>query len=147
MGWKGNKGKVNKRKVVHSYSEIMTATLQEELRRIGKPKLPGKNWIYGLLHWHPDLNLKWPSGLNPKCAQNFNPTVVKNHFLKLGKLIQDNDIPWKNIYNMDEKGIQLGGGRKLDNTKFLFGKEQQIHVKIQSTDLELVTIIESISAV
>lgn len=70
--------------------------------------------------------------------------MVKNHFQKLSKLIQENDIPWENIYNMDEKGIQLGGGRKLDNMKFLFGEEQWIHVKIQSADLELVTIIESI---
>ena len=46
----------------------MSATLQEELKKIGKPKLPGKNGIYGLLH-HPDINLKRLSGLNPKRAQ------------------------------------------------------------------------------
>jgi hypothetical protein len=120
--------------------------LQERSKKSGKTELPGINWAYAFLLRHPELKLKRLTGLDPKRAQNFNPTVVSNHFTKLGKLIQEKDIPWENIYNMDEKGIQLGGGRKLDNTKYLFSMEQRIHVKIQSADLELVTIIETIGA-
>jgi Tc5 transposase DNA-binding domain/helix-turn-helix, Psq domain len=124
----------------------ISLTLREEAKATGKACLPGKNWTYGFLLRHPDLKLKRPTGLDPRRAQNFNPTVVKTHFQKLRKLIEENDIPWENIYNMDEKGIQLGGGRKLDNTKYLFGNEQRIYVKIQSADLELVTMIETIAA-
>ena len=47
---------------------------------------------------------------------------------------------------MDEKGIQLGGGRKLDNTKFLYSRAQCNHVKLQNADLELVTTIECVGA-
>ena len=47
---------------------------------------------------------------------------------------------------MDEKGIQLGGGRKLDNTRYLYSREQRNRVKLQSPDLELVTTIECIGA-
>ncbi|EDR03047.1 uncharacterized protein LACBIDRAFT_307607 [Laccaria bicolor S238N-H82] len=49
-------------------------------------------------------------GLDPKRAQAFNYTALNDHFVKLEKVIKDNDIPWENIYNMDKKGIQLGGG-------------------------------------
>ena len=47
---------------------------------------------------------------------------------------------------MDEKGIQLGGGRKLDNTRFLYARAQRNHVKLQSADLELVTTIECVGS-
>ncbi|KAJ4486602.1 hypothetical protein C8J55DRAFT_424560 [Lentinula edodes] len=30
----------------------------------------------------------------------------------LSNYLKDNNIPWENVYNMDEKGVQLGGGRK-----------------------------------
>lgn len=124
----------------------ISSILQERSKESGETALPGQNWAYAFLARHPELKLKRPTGLDPKHAQNFNPTVVSNHFTKLGQLIRENDIPWENIYNMDEKGIQLGGGRKLDNTKYLFSAEQRIHMKIQSADLELVTIIETIGA-
>ena len=51
-----------------------------------------------------------------------------------------------NVYNMDEKGIQVGGGRKLDNTKFLYTGGQCICVKAQNANLELITAIECVSA-
>lgn len=47
---------------------------------------------------------------------------------------------------MDEKGIQLGGGRKLDNTKYLYSRIQRDRVKMQSANLELVTTIECVGA-
>jgi hypothetical protein len=72
-------------------------------------KLPGKTWIWRFLKRHPEVNLKKGSGLDPKCAQAFNYPEVKVYFEKLMKVIRENDIPWENIYNMDE---QLGGGRK-----------------------------------
>jgi hypothetical protein len=33
--------------------------------------------------------------------------------------VEENKIPWRNIYNMD-KGIQMGGGRKGTHTKYFF---------------------------
>ena len=47
---------------------------------------------------------------------------------------------------MDEKGIQLGGGRKTDNTWFLYSQEQSVRLKIQGGSLELITVIECVSA-
>ena len=49
------------------------------------------------------------------------------------------------MYNMDKKGIQLGGGRKLDGTQYLFAWDQQNCVRTQNTNLELVTTIECVA--
>jgi len=88
-------------------------------------KLPGKTWIWRFLKRHPEVNLKKGSGLDPKRAQAFNYAEVKVYFEKLMKVIQENNIPWENIYNMDEKGIQLGGGRKGDGQKYFISHEER----------------------
>ena len=124
----------------------ISTLLQEKRMRTGNIHLPARNWIYAFLARNPELQLKRPTGLDPKRAQNFNRTVVKRHFQLLGDFLDTHNIPWENVYNMDEKGIQLGGGRKLDNTRYLYSREQRNHVKLQSPDLELVTTIECIGA-
>ena len=143
MGMTGHP--ISKESLRVKVSEISTL-LQEKRTRTGKRHLPARNWIYGFMARNPDLELKRPTGLDPKRAQNFNPTVVKRHFQLLGDFLEQHNIPWENLYNMDEKGIQLGGGRKLDNTKFLYNRSQRNRVQIQSADLELVTTIECIGA-
>jgi hypothetical protein len=47
---------------------------------------------------------------------------------------------------MDEKGNQMGGGRKNPGTKFIFSAEDSDRYRIHSDNLELVTIIECVSA-
>ncbi|KAF7343027.1 DDE-domain-containing protein [Mycena venus] len=51
------------------------------------------------------------------------------------------DIKSKNIYNMDEKGIQLGVGDKI---RVLVDRDQKAIQKIDSSNRDLVTIIECI---
>ena len=51
------------------------------------------------------------------------------------------------IWNMDEKGIQLGGGRKDGRKKFLnLEEKRQNRYKLHSDNLELVTVLECVSA-
>ncbi|KAF8179835.1 hypothetical protein BJ912DRAFT_981946 [Pholiota molesta] len=47
---------------------------------------------------------------------------------------------------MDEKGIQMGGGRKQSSKKFYYLKAQKQRYRISSDNLELVTILECVSA-
>ena len=47
---------------------------------------------------------------------------------------------------MDEKGIQLGGGRKNNGRTYMYFRDQRNQYKISSDNLELVTVIECISA-
>ena len=73
-------------------------------------KKPSHSWIrWFLKHW-PKIQLGKPSNLDPKHAQAFNHPVVGKHFDLLLEIIQKHEIPVENIYNMDEKGCQQGGG-------------------------------------
>ena len=47
---------------------------------------------------------------------------------------------------MDEKGVQMGGGRKGTCTKYFFSCDDKMKYKLQRDDLQLVTIIEAICA-
>ncbi|EGN93341.1 hypothetical protein SERLA73DRAFT_64001, partial [Serpula lacrymans var. lacrymans S7.3] len=77
----------------------------------------------------------------------FNRNIVQDFFEKLDKVLKENEIPWENVYNMDEKGIQLGGGRKSNGHHFFFSRDGRQNYKIHGGTLELVTVIECISAV
>ena len=59
---------------------------------------------------------------------------------------QRGGIPPEHIWNMDEKGIQLGGGRKNSGKKFLYFRKSKERYQISSDNLELVTVLECISA-
>ncbi|KAF8993039.1 hypothetical protein BDZ89DRAFT_911548, partial [Hymenopellis radicata] len=49
--------------------------------------------------------------LDKSRARALNPTVVKDFYQTLKQVLDEYDIPPENIYNMDEKGIQLGLGK------------------------------------
>ncbi|EGO20109.1 hypothetical protein SERLADRAFT_373548 [Serpula lacrymans var. lacrymans S7.9] len=110
-------------------------------------KIPGKHWHYRFISRNPSLVLRKPQKLDPKRAKNFNRTVVADYFAQRKQL---NDmyggIPPEHDWNMDEKGIQMGGGRKGDGTKYFYNRKQKGSYRISDDNLELVTVIECISA-
>ena len=75
--------------------------------------MPGKNWYHQFEKHCEEVHSSEPGNLNPKRAQNFNPTNVA-HFYNLLKSIFDTypNLPLQHIWNMDEMGLQLGGGWK-----------------------------------
>jgi hypothetical protein len=106
-------------------------------------KHPSKTWIQKFLKRHA-LKLKTAGrrcGLDPKRAQAFNYTAVHAHFELVKETIEENNIPWRNVYNMDEKGIQMGGGRKGTRTKYFFAADDKMKYKLQSDELQLMTVI------
>ncbi|KAJ7026495.1 hypothetical protein C8F04DRAFT_966364, partial [Mycena alexandri] len=76
----------------------------------------------------------------------FNFTTVQKHFALLQDTLDNdgNPIPASNIYNFDEIGIQIGGGRKGSGEQFFYGTNDLSKYKISSEDLELVTILETV---
>ena len=74
---------------------------------------PSNWWIKLFLLRHPDMVLRKTSGLDPKRAQAFNRNVVDEYFTKLIGVVNKHNIPWEQVYNMDEKGCQRGGSRRL----------------------------------
>lgn len=108
---------------------------------------PGKHWHRHFIKRHPELKLGKASGLDPNRAHNFNEPTMK-HYFQLRQEVEekyDGILP-EHQWNMDEKGIQLGGGRKNNGRKFIFTRRQKEHYRIKSNNLELVTIIECVSA-
>ena len=128
----GNEGQPMSKNMLLVTVADMSEHLQEKLKETRKRCLPDQKWVYAFMAHHPDLKLKWPTGLHPTCAQCFNPAVVKGHFELLSSFLQDNNIPWENVYNMDEKGLQLGGGRRLDGSWYLYSSEQRICVNVMT---------------
>jgi Tc5 transposase DNA-binding domain len=108
---------------------------------------PSKHWYKKFLKRHPDtLQLGKPSGLDPKRAQCFNRTAISEHFVQLQMVLDTKGIPWQNVYNMDEKGCQRGGGRRIQAIKFFIPRDRRPQYKLCSANLELITIIECVCA-
>ena len=109
-------------------------------------KKPGQGWVYHFLGRHSQVVLSKPSGLDPKCARAFNRPSVQRYFDKLEEIVNHFGVPSENIYNMDEKGCQRGGGKDGSGQKFFFSCEVCAKYKFWSANLKLVTIIKCISA-
>ena len=107
---------------------------------------PGRTWVYSFLLRHPEIVLGKPSGLDPKRAQAFNKPTVKNHFKLLEAIITKYGIPPENLYNMDEKGVQRGGGRKAQAQKYVVPRGKRPKYKLRSANLELITIVDCVAA-
>jgi hypothetical protein len=109
--------------------------------------MPGGHWFQRFLsRHHGKLNYSRPASLDPKRARAFNYPAIKKHFQDFEAVLREHDIPPENIYNMDEKGCQLGGGRKVGRRKYLFGRSSKDRYRIRDANLELVTVVECVSA-
>ncbi|KIO16919.1 hypothetical protein M407DRAFT_85472 [Tulasnella calospora MUT 4182] len=88
-------------------------------------KKPGKNWFRRFLARHPSIVSRRPAGLAPNRAQAIRYKAVRRHFRLWKKHVIDQQIPPENIYNMDKKGLQLGGGRKTRKTKYFVRRNRR----------------------
>ena len=70
---------------------------------------------------------------------------MRKHYEELKKALYPGLNPL-NLYNMDEKGCQRGGGRRIRNQKFITRSGKLVQYRIQSANLELITIIECVAA-
>ncbi|THU88385.1 hypothetical protein K435DRAFT_679980 [Dendrothele bispora CBS 962.96] len=95
---------INKRTIWPKVVEILRAK-----GRTTKQNTVSRTWIHNFYEKHcADLKTGRGVGLDPKRVKAFNFTTVDHHFNLLEKLLEEHGIPWENVYNMDEKGIQLG---------------------------------------
>ncbi|KAJ7199461.1 hypothetical protein GGX14DRAFT_662040, partial [Mycena pura] len=82
----------------------------------------GVTWPTRFKKRRPDLKVKWTTSLEECRARALNRATVHDYFDLLGDTIKQYDIQPKNIWNMDEKGIQLGVGDKI---KALVDRDQK----------------------
>jgi hypothetical protein len=164
--WRRWKGIANSRVVSHHHQQLLCKEQEQSLiefiqflgragfplsKRTIAPKVfdlcnrkPSRGWVYRFLNRHPDCTLGRPTGLDPKRARAFNYPSVNTHFTQLQDILKKHGIPWKNVHNMDEIGIQLGGGRKRNGEVYFFPSADKSRYIQRSDNLELITVIESI---
>ena len=103
----------------------------------------GESWVRCFKGQHHELKVRWSSTLEKCRMASLNPTLVNKFYNILEETITRNNIPAENIYNMDEKGIQLGIGQKV---KAFIDQDQKDVYSVEDGNCELVTMIEYVSA-
>ncbi|KAF9068213.1 hypothetical protein BDP27DRAFT_1224607, partial [Rhodocollybia butyracea] len=71
---------------------------------------------------------------------------IHAYFQMLKDFLEENDIPWENLYNVDEKGVQLGRGCKNSQIRYFFVKFDAMMYRQKSDSLKLVTIVDCVCA-
>jgi len=126
--------------------------LDKDELRIEASRLAGRtvgvNWVDRFRKRHSDkIDFSRPHLLDIKRGKALNPAAVKKHFDLLEQLMSEHDFPPENIYNMDEKGIQLGGGRGKRPRKVIkFVRTKSVRRISTAENMELVTVVECIAA-
>ena len=104
----------------------------------------GNLWVRCFKTHHPELKVKWSSTLEKCHAASLNPALVNVYFDILEDTVKTYNISAENIYNMDEKGIQLSIGQKV---KAFVDRSQRDVYSVEDGNQELVTMMEAISTV
>jgi hypothetical protein len=86
---------------------------------------------------HPDLKMKKTTGLEKAHAKALNQFAINGFFKMLTKVIVECNILPENLYNMDQKGLQLGIGAKItamidQNQKIAYSIKDGIGSLLQS---------------
>jgi hypothetical protein len=104
----------------------------------------GVNWVTAFLNRHPHLKVKFTQGLESCRAQALNPGAVKKFYTLIEGLIKEFGILPENLYNMDEKGVQLGvGGGRIPA---IVDRDLKVAYNTEHGDREMMTVIECVSA-
>ncbi|KAH8928800.1 hypothetical protein BT69DRAFT_1196152, partial [Atractiella rhizophila] len=112
---------------------------------VGRP--PGKGWYYRFMKRHGTEIWSFKANpLDPKRAKAFNRTNVHSYFDLLEGAMRKYGILWDDVANMDEKGLELGGGRKIGVRHIIGPAERRAIYRAKSDRLELVTLIECVTA-
>jgi hypothetical protein len=156
---------VGTRQEAHEFQKLLSAAQERILAdwakvqaRRGVPILPssladhasdiagqpvGTSWQGRFMERHPDLKTRWTQSLEQCRANNVNRPTVYKFFDILEELVKEFNIPIENIYNMDEKGVQLGVGKRV---AAIVDRSQKNVYNLENGNRELVTIIETVCA-
>jgi len=115
------------------------ATYASEI--LGKPV--GESWPKRFLARHTDLKVKTTTSLEKCRAKALNPAAVEGFYDILGGVVEEFCIKPENMWNMDEKGVQLGIGVKV---AAIIDRDQTTVYSVEDGNRELVTIIEAVCA-
>ena len=116
---------------------------EELLRARGDCEPLGIHWIQKFLSRHDDLRSTFATQRDQERVNAVTYSTVSDWFRLVEEMISIHKINQGDVYNMDEKGIQLGIG---DRIKALVDRDQKTVQRIHTGNRNLVTIIECICA-
>jgi hypothetical protein len=103
----------------------------------------GHNWISRFINRHPEIHSKVGKKIHGLRLQSVTPKSLAHWFEHFNSVRERYQVPWDNIYNMDETGIALG----VCSNQRVVGKAATISsYKATPENREWVSIIETISA-
>ncbi|KZT63246.1 DDE-domain-containing protein, partial [Daedalea quercina L-15889] len=142
--WNGKKSPINLHIPQRKLNPMEEGVLVDWIKEVGQHGVPiGMLWYRHFKKRHPELAVYWAMKLQACCAKALNRPKVTRYFSLLQQVVEDYGIPHENIYNMDEKGVQLG---IMDDIKVLVDCDQRDVYNIKNSNCELITIIECICA-
>ncbi|KAJ3484161.1 hypothetical protein NLJ89_g12004 [Agrocybe chaxingu] len=107
----------------------------------GKPV--GSTWNTRFMHRQPELKTRWTQSLEKCRASNVNYPTIQQFYNVYEEVLTKYNIPVENIYNMDEKGIQLGVGKRI---AAIVDRDQKAVYNVEDGNCRLVTVIETVCA-
>jgi len=128
---------LGRRGVPLTYSTL--ATYASEI--LGKPV--GESWPKQFLARHTNLKIKATTSLEKCRAKALNLATIMGLYDILEVVVDEYAIKPKHMWNMDEKGVQLGIGVKI---AAIIDWDQSTVYSVEDGNRELVTIIEAVCA-
>ena len=106
-------------------------------------KVIGESWPKRFLARHADLKVKATTSLEKCRAKALNQSAVDGFYNILEEVVKEFNIEPKDMWNMDEKGVQLGIGAKV---AAIIDRDQAAVYSVEDGNRELVTVIEAVCA-
>jgi Tc5 transposase DNA-binding domain len=122
---------------------LSSATIHIYASKIAGGVHIGQYWVDCFLKRHLQVRKKWTQSLEACRAKQLNPMVVDEYFKELSSIITEFNIHCDNIYNMDEKGVQLGVGKRI---AAIADRSLATVNKVEEGNREMVTIIKTTCA-
>jgi len=106
-------------------------------------KVIGELWPKRFLARHADLKVKATTSLEKCHVKALNQSAIDRFYSILEKVVKEFNIELKDVWNMDEKGVQLGIGAKV---AAIINRDQAAVYSVEDSNHELVTVIEVVCA-
>ncbi|CEJ53651.1 hypothetical protein PMG11_00001 [Penicillium brasilianum] len=109
------------------------------------PPTVGVKWVDNLINRRPDLRIRALIRYDYQRALNEDPKLLREWFLTVQRVIDENGIQPEDIYNCDETGFAMGliSKQKVVTRAEMYGNSRRL---LQPGNREWVTAIEAIGA-
>ena len=100
-------------------------------------------WVYRFMVRNPDIQRRWTVEFETHRAKAFNRTIAEGFYDQIQYIQDTYNVPPERIYNMDEKGVQMGIGSRV---RGIVDQMQKSPFALSDGNKEMVTMVECVCA-